>query len=71
MGSIVGHEMTHGFASCGSNYEFKGEKKEMLTNEIRQLYIEKIQCFIIQYNKIEVEPSIFVTVLRTSRFCFK
>ena len=47
-GFVVGHEITHGFDSGGSKYDFEGEKKEMWTNKTRKLYDERIQCFINQ-----------------------
>ena len=65
-GMVVGHEITHGFDSRGSQYDFEGEPEEMWTNETRELYNERIQCFIDQYWEIEVEPGIFVNGTRTN-----
>jgi len=65
-GTVVGHEITHGFDSSGSQYDFEGNLVEMWTNETRALYNERIQCFIEQYDKIEVEPSIFVNGTQTN-----
>ena len=65
-GRAVGHEITHGFDAKGSKYDFEGETKEMWTNKTRELFDEKIQCFINQYNKIEIEPGIFVNGLLTN-----
>ena len=60
LGVFIGHEITHGFDSGGSHYDFQGNINEMWTNKTRQLYNDRIQCFIDQYDKIEVEPGIFV-----------
>ena len=65
-GTVVGHEITHGFDSRGSQYDFEGNLKEMWTNETRELYNERIQCIIDQYDQIEVEPGIFVNGTRTN-----
>ena len=59
-GFVVGHEVTHGFDSRGSLYDFEGKSEEMWTNVTRDLFDDKIQCFIDQYDKIEAEPGIFV-----------
>ena len=66
-GVIVGHEITHGFDSSGSNYDFEGNLNGIWTNETRKLYNERMQCFIDQYDKTEVEPGIFVNGERTNR----
>ena len=66
-GSIVGHEISHGFDLSGSKYDFEGNLIEMWTDETRELYNDRIQCFTDQYNKIEIEPGIFVNGERTNQ----
>ena len=64
-GSVVGHEISHGFDSLESQYDFQGNINKIWTNKTRQLYNDRIQCFIDQYDKIEVEPGIFVNGEKT------
>lgn len=50
IGSILGHELTHGFDNSGRHYDSDGNLREWWTNETISEYTEKTQCFIDHYN---------------------
>ncbi|KAF8785573.1 Endothelin-converting enzyme like protein [Argiope bruennichi] len=51
IGSIIGHEITHGFDSCkGSKRNASGELFNWWTDETKQIFEKKADCFIKQYN---------------------
>ncbi|RWS23002.1 hypothetical protein B4U80_09308 [Leptotrombidium deliense] len=55
IGTVIGHEMVHGFDYDGSMYDDKGDYKNWWQNETRKLYDEKTECFRRQYSDI-IEP---------------
>ncbi|VDN31428.1 unnamed protein product [Cylicostephanus goldi] len=54
IGAIVGHEITHGFDNEGRLYDAFGERNEWWNEEVKKEYVQRAQCFIDQYGKIEV-----------------
>ncbi|XP_029165172.1 neprilysin-1-like [Nylanderia fulva] len=50
IGSILGHELTHGFDDSGRHYDSNGNIREWWTNESISEYNERTQCFIDHYN---------------------
>ncbi|XP_044005621.1 neprilysin-2-like [Aphidius gifuensis] len=54
IGSIIGHEITHGFDIQGSQFDDNGKLANWLTPTISKIYHEKAQCFIDQYNNYTV-----------------
>ncbi|XP_077538779.1 neprilysin-1-like isoform X2 [Haemaphysalis longicornis] len=52
IGSIVGHEMTHGFDAQGSEFDSNRELRNWWTNSSRQVFEEKAMCFVRQYSNI-------------------
>ncbi|CAL1261356.1 unnamed protein product [Larinioides sclopetarius] len=50
IGSIIGHEITHGFDSEGSKRNASGEMFNWWTDETKQIFEKKADCFINQYN---------------------
>ncbi|RWS05425.1 endothelin-converting enzyme 2-like isoform X5, partial [Dinothrombium tinctorium] len=57
LGFVAGHEITHGFDSTGSQYDYKGEKVNWWDRESRLIYENKTQCFIEQYSS-QIDPRI-------------
>ncbi|MBC7537313.1 MAG: M13 family metallopeptidase [Bacteriovorax sp.] len=49
-GATIGHEMTHGFDDSGSQYDELGNLKNWWSEKSAQIYKEKAQCLIKQYN---------------------
>lgn len=60
LGTVIGHEMSHGFDPDGSYYNYAGQYQDIWTNETRAVYDEKITCYINQYNSFEIEPGVYV-----------
>merc|ERR1719414_1716858 len=51
MGMVLGHEMTHGFDNMGSKYDQDGNLEDWWTKETKDLFKEKYQCFIEEYDQ--------------------
>jgi len=65
IGSIIGHEITHGFDFKGRLYDAKGDYNNWWTDNDDKDYIERSQCFIDQYNAISYEKGKYVDGERT------
>lgn len=52
IGTIVGHELTHGFDDTGSQYDAYGGLRQWWSNSTRKKFDKKSKCFIDQYGKI-------------------
>jgi len=50
IGTILGHELTHGFDNNGRHFDSEGNLRQWWTNETISEYSEKTQCFIDHYN---------------------
>jgi endothelin-converting enzyme len=51
MGTIMGHEITHGFDDQGREYDMDGNKVSLWTNESITAFHERKKCIIERYNK--------------------
>jgi len=58
IGSVIGHEMTHGFDDQGSKFEAKGNMKSWWTDADRKRFMQKSKAFVSQANAVEVEPGV-------------
>ncbi|XP_072379054.1 neprilysin-11-like [Diabrotica undecimpunctata] len=54
IGSVIGHEMTHGFDNDGKTYDADGTRRSWWTNETKTEFANKVNCFIDEYNKFYV-----------------
>lgn len=52
IGSVIGHELTHGFDDQGSQYDAEGRLREWWSKATRQKFKSKSQCFVKQYGNI-------------------
>ncbi|CAG2168946.1 unnamed protein product [Oppiella nova] len=50
IGSVVGHELTHGFDDEGSQFDADGNLVNWWTQAIHKRFDEKANCFIDEYN---------------------
>ncbi|EZA60937.1 Neprilysin-1 [Ooceraea biroi] len=50
IGSILGHELSHGFDNSGRLYDSDGNLRQWWTNETSTEYTKRTQCFIEHYN---------------------
>lgn len=56
IGSIIGHEITHGFDSQGALYNADSViNGSWWTSETTQAFSQKISCFVNQYSQYYVE----------------
>ncbi|XP_069683060.1 endothelin-converting enzyme homolog [Periplaneta americana] len=54
IGSILGHELTHGFDNVGKEFGSLGERESWWNNETYRAYEERAQCFVRQYSTYNV-----------------
>ena len=60
IGSVIGHEITHGFDDKGSKFNEKGNLKNWWTPRDRARFERKANVLVRQTNKVEVEPGVFI-----------
>ncbi|MEP6817881.1 MAG: M13 family metallopeptidase, partial [bacterium] len=58
MGSVIGHEMTHGFDDEGSQFDSTGNLANWWTDTDKKAFTERAQCIIDQFNSFEVEKGL-------------
>ncbi|XP_046687782.1 LOW QUALITY PROTEIN: endothelin-converting enzyme homolog [Homalodisca vitripennis] len=51
IGSILGHELTHGFDIEGKDYDKTGERISWWNSKITNIYNRKAECFVDQYSR--------------------
>ncbi|XP_028394155.1 endothelin-converting enzyme homolog [Dendronephthya gigantea] len=54
VGVIIGHEITHGFDTSGSQFDEKGNLRSWWTPESHQNYQQRSNCMLKQYNNTYV-----------------
>ena len=58
MGSVIGHEMTHGFDDSGAQFGATGNFENWWTPEDLKSFKERSQCVIDQFNGFQIEPGL-------------
>ena len=58
MGSVIGHEMTHGFDDQGSKYDPSGNLANWWSEADLKAFQAKAQCIVDQFNGFEVEKGL-------------
>lgn len=58
IGSVIGHEMTHGFDDEGSKFDHKGNLKNWWSAKDRQNFEKRADLIVHQANAHEVEPGV-------------
>ena len=59
MGSVIGHEMTHGFDDQGRQYDASGNLSNWWTDADMAKFKERAECIVKQFDGFEVEPGLF------------
>ncbi|XP_060581149.1 neprilysin-1-like [Ruditapes philippinarum] len=59
IGSIMGHEITHGFDNQGRQFDKYGNVKQWWNTSIIESFNKKAQCFVDQYNNFLVKEAGF------------
>ncbi|CAF4151500.1 unnamed protein product, partial [Rotaria sordida] len=54
IGTIIGHEITHGFDDTGRQFDKDGNRISWWTNETIEKFNDRKQCFIEQYSNFSV-----------------
>ncbi|KAL4715724.1 hypothetical protein ACJJTC_006303 [Scirpophaga incertulas] len=54
LGTILGHEITHGFDSFGRKFDRNGNFLPWWTNETVESFVNMTQCFVDQYNSFYI-----------------
>ncbi|XP_065315149.1 endothelin-converting enzyme homolog [Gordionus sp. m RMFG-2023] len=54
IGSLISHEISHGFDNIGREYDEKGNLNQWWTNESIKIYVEKINCYREQYSNYSI-----------------
>lgn len=60
IGSVIGHEMTHGFDDQGAKFDGKGNMKKWWTAADKKRFEKKSELLVDQYNKFEAGPGVMV-----------
>jgi putative endopeptidase len=60
IGTVIGHELTHGFDDSGSLYDATGNLKMWWTPDDRKSFEEKADCVVTQFDGYEVEKGLFL-----------
>ncbi|XP_051153405.1 endothelin-converting enzyme homolog isoform X2 [Leptopilina boulardi] len=50
IGTVLGHELTHGFDNSGRQYDGNGNVRQWWTKDTIKKYKERTKCFVEQYN---------------------
>lgn len=58
IGSVIGHEMTHGFDDEGSKFDHKGNLKNWWQKQDRERFMRKAKLVVAQASAHEVEPGV-------------
>ena len=58
MGSVIGHEMTHGFDDQGSQFDATGNFNNWWTDADLKEFKERAECIVNQFNGFEVEKGL-------------
>ena len=58
IGSVIGHEMTHGFDDQGAQFDASGNLANWWTENDLKAFKEKTQCIVDQFNGFEVEKGL-------------
>ncbi|KAK7791478.1 hypothetical protein R5R35_006851 [Gryllus longicercus] len=55
IGSILGHELTHGFDDQGRQFDKNGNMRQWWSNATVSEYVNKTECFVRQYSRYRLE----------------
>jgi putative endopeptidase len=58
IGSVIGHEMTHGFDDQGAQFDATGNLKNWWSEADLKSFKEKAECIVNQFNGFEVEKGL-------------
>jgi putative endopeptidase len=56
IGTVIGHEMTHGFDDQGSKFDGQGNEREWQTPADRKAFSERTDCEVKEYGNFDAVP---------------
>jgi predicted metalloendopeptidase len=56
LGTVIGHEFTHGFDNMGRKYDLNGSLRNWWTNKSIEQFEQRTRCMTEQYSKYQVFP---------------
>lgn len=62
LGSILGHELTHGFDNTGRKFDYEGNENMWWTNHTIEEYEKRSDCFVHHYESYlvpDIEEKVF------------
>jgi endothelin-converting enzyme/putative endopeptidase len=65
IGSIIGHELTHGFDDEGRQFDGAGNLRDWWSKEDDQKFNERASCIVDQFDAIEVAPGVHLNGKQT------
>jgi putative endopeptidase len=60
IGSVMGHELTHGFDDQGANYDGTGKLHQWWPPAVKQRFQQRTECVSNLYSSFEVLPGLYV-----------
>jgi len=57
IGTVIGHEMTHGFDDQGAQYDGKGDLRQWQTDADLKAFKERTECVANEYSGFETAPA--------------
>jgi putative endopeptidase len=58
IGTVIGHEMTHGFDDQGAKFDAAGNLRDWWTEEDKKEFLARADCIAEQYSEFSVEPGL-------------
>jgi putative endopeptidase len=58
IGTVIGHEMTHGFDDQGSKFDGQGNEHEWQTAADRKAFSDRTDCEVKEYGNFEAAPGV-------------
>lgn len=66
LGSILGHELTHGFDNTGRKFDYDGNENMWWTNHTIEEYEKRSDCFVHHYESYlvpDIEEKVFFQIV--------
>uniref|UniRef100_A0AAV1TL18 Endothelin-converting enzyme 1 n=1 Tax=Peronospora matthiolae TaxID=2874970 RepID=A0AAV1TL18_9STRA len=54
IGSVIGHELTHGFDASGRQFDGGGDLRDWWSNDTETKFLQRTDCFVRQYDEFAV-----------------
>ncbi len=65
VGTVIGHELIHGFDARGRHYDERGRWADWWTNQTREIYDERAACMVDHYESLDAGFGLHASGTRT------